>query len=252
MDLSQKNVLITGASRGIGRSIAQKFSDQGARIAVHFKDNTQAAEETIAALTGNSHLLVQADLADPKEVDLMVQKTIGNMGKIDVLVNNAGIYTTYSISELNYQEWLQNWQDTININLLGAANVSFLVARHMMSFQGGKIINISSRGAFRGEPNSPAYGASKAGLNSMSQSLAVALAPFNILVYVIAPGFVITDMTSKILSGPDGDAVRAQSPLKRAASPEEIADTALFLASKQTDYLTGSIIDINGASYLRS
>ena len=174
------------------------------------------------------------------------------MDKIDILVNNAGISTTHSISELNYQEWLQHWQDMININLLGAANVSFLIAKHMMSYQEGKIINISSRGAFRGEPNSPAYGASKAGMNSMSQSLAVALAPFNILVYVIAPGFVETDMTSKLLSGPDGNSIRAQSPLNRAASPEEIAETALFLASKQTDYLTGSIIDINGASYLRS
>ena len=114
------------------------------------------------------------------------------------------------------------------------------------------MINISSRGAFRGEPLSPAYGASKAGLNSMSQSLAKALGPHNIFVYVIAPGFVVTDMTTEFLEGPQGDVIRSQSPLNRAARPEEIADTALFLASGETEYLTGCIIDVNGASYLRS
>jgi NAD(P)-dependent dehydrogenase (short-subunit alcohol dehydrogenase family) len=252
MDSCKKNVLITGASRGIGRAIAQKFAGQGARIAVHYQNNQKAAEKTIASLDGKSHLMIQADLADPGAVDRMVQDVIRSMEKIDILVNNAGVYTTYAISELSYQEWLQEWHKTVSVNLFGAANVSFLVARHMIPFREGKIITISSRGAFRGEPNSPAYGASKAGLNAMSQSLAVALAPFNIYVYVIAPGFVETDMTSKMLSGPEGEAIRAQSPLHRAAKPEEIAETALFLAFKNTDYLTGSIIDINGASYLRS
>jgi 3-oxoacyl-[acyl-carrier protein] reductase len=252
MDSYKKNVLITGASRGIGRAIAQKFAGQGARIAVHYQNNRKAAEKTMASLAGKSHLMIQADLADSGDVDRMVRDVICSMEKIDILVNNAGVYTTYAISELNYQEWLQEWQKTMSVNLFGAANVSFLVARHMIPFREGKIITISSRGAFRGEPNSPAYGASKAGLNAMSQSLAVALAPFNIYVYVIAPGFVETDMTSDMLSGPEGEAIRAQSPLHRAAKPEEIAETALFLAFKSTDYLTGSIIDINGASYLRS
>jgi 3-oxoacyl-[acyl-carrier protein] reductase len=252
MDSYKKNVLITGASRGIGRAIAQKFAGQGARIAVHYQNNRKAAEKTMASLAGKSHLMIQADLADSGDIDRMVRDVICSMEKIDILVNNAGVYTTYAISELNYQEWLQEWQKTMSVNLFGAANVSFLVARHMIPFREGKIITISSRGAFRGEPNSPAYGASKAGLNAMSQSLAVALAPFNIYVYVIAPGFVETDMTSDMLSGPEGEAIRAQSPLHRAAKPEEIAETALFLAFKSTDYLTGSIIDINGASYLRS
>ncbi|MCH6573537.1 MAG: SDR family oxidoreductase [Proteobacteria bacterium] len=115
-----------------------------------------------------------------------------------------------------------------------------------------KIINISSRGAFRGEPNAPAYGASKAGLNSMSQSLAQALAGSDIMVYAIAPGFVETEMAFALLDGPDGDAIRAQSPLGRAAKPAEIANTIAFLAGPDTDYLTGTIIDINGASYLRN
>ena len=117
---------------------------------------------------------------------------------------------------------------------------------------GGKIINISSRGAFRGEPQAPAYGAAKAGLNAMSQSLAQALAPHNIMVYAIAPGFVETDMAAIVLDGPEGPAIRAQSPLNRVGRPEEIAGIAVFLAGPGTDYLTGCIIDANGASYLRT
>jgi NAD(P)-dependent dehydrogenase (short-subunit alcohol dehydrogenase family) len=124
--------------------------------------------------------------------------------------------------------------------------------QHMKENGGGKIVNVSSRGAFRGEPDAPAYGASKAGLNALSQSMALALAPHNIFVYVVAPGFVETDRIAPLLSGPRGDAIRAQSPFGRVAYPEEVANTVLFLASEGTDYLTGCIVDINGASYLRT
>jgi len=122
----------------------------------------------------------------------------------------------------------------------------------MLNINGGKIINITSRGAFRGEPEAPAYGASKAGQNAMSQSLAKALAPFNIYVYAVAPGWVETDMSTEFLAGPEGENILKQSPLGRIAKPEEIASAVLFLASKDADYMTGSIIDINGASYLRT
>jgi NAD(P)-dependent dehydrogenase (short-subunit alcohol dehydrogenase family) len=130
--------------------------------------------------------------------------------------------------------------------------MSFCIIQHMKERGGGKIVNVSSRGAFRGEPDAPAYGASKAGLNAMSQSLAKALAPHNIFVYVVAPGFVETDMAAPALSGPKGNAIRQQSPLGRVALPEEVAQAVTFLASEGTDYLTGCIVDINGASYLRS
>ncbi len=122
----------------------------------------------------------------------------------------------------------------------------------MLQRGGGKIINITSRGAFRGEPNAPAYGASKAGLNAFSQSMAQALAPNNIFIYAVAPGFVETDMAASVLDGPEGDAIRSQSPLDRVARPEEVARVVLFLAGRGTDYLTGGIIDVNGASYMRS
>jgi len=121
-----------------------------------------------------------------------------------------------------------------------------------MEHGGGRIVNVSSRGAFRGEPEGPAYGASKAGLNAMSQSLAQRLATHNIFVGVVAPGFVETEMGARVLDGPLGDSVRAQSPLNRVARPEEVAYAVLFLASSGSEFSTGTIIDVNGASYLRS
>jgi len=249
---SEKNVLITGASRGIGRAIAHGFAELGARVAVHYHQNRQAAERTLAELPGGPHPLVQADVSDPGSVRKMVDAVVREMGTIHVLVNNAGIYETYTMVELTYEEWQETWERTIRTNLMGPANTSFCVAQHMKEQGGGKIVNVSSRGAFRGEPRAPGYGASKAGLNALSQSMAQALAPYNILVYVVAPGFVETDMSSPDLSGAKGDAIRAQSPLGRVASPEEVARTVVFLASEGTDYLTGCIVDINGASYLRS
>jgi NAD(P)-dependent dehydrogenase (short-subunit alcohol dehydrogenase family) len=136
-------------------------------------------------------------------------------------------------------------------NLIGAANAAFCAAQHMMRHGGGRIVNVSSRGAFRGEPDSPAYGASKAGVNAMSQSLAKALAPHNIIVTAVAPGWVETDMATDHLAE-RGDEMRQQSPLGRIAQPREVAYTILFLASEGAEFLTGAIVDINGASYLRT
>jgi len=247
-----KNVLVTGASRGIGRAIAHKFAEMGARVAIHYHQNRQAAEQTLTGLPGGPHSLFQADVSVPESVRKMVDEVIRQMETIDVLVNNAGIYEKYPIVDLTYEEWREIWERTIRTNLMGPANTSFCVAQHMREHGGGKIVNVSSRGAFRGEPYAPDYGASKAGLNALSQSMAKALAPYNIFVYVVAPGFVDTDMSSPELSGPKGDEIRGESPLGRVASPEEVARTVVFLASEGTDYLTGCIVDINGASYLRS
>ena len=252
MSFANKNVLVTGASRGIGRAIAHKFAELGARVAVHYHQNRQAAEQTLSGLPGGPHPLIQADVSVAESVRKMVDDVIRELGTIDVLVNNAGIYERYPIVDLTYEEWQEIWERTIGTNLMGPANISFCVAQHMREHGGGKIVNVSSRGAFRGEPYAPDYGASKAGLNALSQSMAKALAPYNIFVYVVAPGFVGTDMSSPELSGPKGDEIRGQSPLGRVASPEEVAGTVVFLASEGTDYLTGCIVDINGASYLRS
>jgi len=248
MSFEQKVVLITGAARGIGRAIAQQFAAQEARIALHYNTNQTAAETTLAALPGNGHALFQADLSCPAEVEQLAQSVITQMGRIDVLVNNAAVYTDHPINETDYDTWQVAWHQTIDVNLMAAANLMFWASQQMRQQGGGRIVNISSRGAFRGEPTAPAYGASKAALNAMSQSLAQALAPDNIFVYVVAPGFVETERVAYKLS----DDIRQQSPLKRVAHPDEVARTVLFLASPGTDFLTGCIVDVNGASYLRS
>jgi 3-oxoacyl-[acyl-carrier protein] reductase len=191
-------------------------------------------------------------LSDATSIGDLVQKALNEMGKIDVLVNNAGVYEFHPVATSSFEQWRQSWERTVSTNLMGPAHLSFHVVRHMLNTGGGKIINITSRGAFRGEPNAPAYGASKAGLNAFSQSMAQALAPHNIFIYAVAPGFVETDMAASVLAGPEGDAIRAQSPLNRVARPAEVARVVLFLATEGTDYLTGSIIDVNGASYLRT
>lgn len=252
MDFTDQNVLITGSSRGIGRAAAIAFARAGARVAVHYRGNQTAALETLQLMPGDSHLMVQADVADARQVHDMVQSCIQEMGQLDILVNNAGIFIPHPIDECSYEQWQDAWQKTLSTNLTGAANCCYCAAQVMIAQGHGRIINITSRGAFRGEPDHPAYGASKAGLNALSQSLALKLGPHGISVYAIAPGFVETDMTTSILEGPEGEAIRRQSPLERVAKPEDVAYAILFYASQPAAFLTGGILDVNGASYLRS
>lgn len=252
MDFSGKNVLVTGGSRGIGRAIARGFADRGARVAISYRTNRQAADDTLAALPGGPHLAVQADVADPASVERLIEQAVATLGRLDVVVNNAGVWVDHVLEEVDFDAWQDAWRRVLDTNLVGAANVSYLAARHMIEHGGGRIVNVSSRGAFRGEPDGPAYGASKAGLNAMSQSLAKRLAPHNIFVGVVAPGFVDTDMAARYLDTPRGDEIRAQSPLGRVARPEEVALAVMFLAADGTEFMTGAILDVNGASYLRT
>lgn len=251
MDFSGKTVLVTGASRGIGRAIAAGFAQRGAKVAVHYNRNQAAADETIQQLDGDGHITVQAEISDADAVQQMIADVVKQFGRLDILVNNAGIYEEHPLFDVDYAAWQDVWRRTIEINLLGAANAAYCAAQHMRQQGGGRIVNVSSRGAFRGEPVANAYGASKAGMNSLGQSLAKYLAPFNIFVGTVAPGFVETDMVADILDEPIGDEIRAQSPLGRVARPEEVAYAVLFLASDGAEFSTGTIIDVNGASYLR-
>ena len=208
------------------------------------------------SLPGNGHVVVRADLADAEAVRSMVDDAAGRLGGLDVLVNNAGVYLAHSVLDGSYEQWQQGWRDTLGVNLIGAANVTWCAVRHMVArgdgTSGGRIVNVGSRGAFRGEPTHPAYGASKAGLHALGQSLAVALAPHGITVASVAPGYVETDMTSEELATLAGDAIRAQSPFNRVATAEEIADAVVYLASPRAEWASGAILDLNGASYLRS
>lgn len=252
-DFTGKTVLVTGGSRGIGKACAILFATAGANVIITCKTGVAEAEETLKSLHKQGHhAAFQLDVTEPKAVEQVFEKIVAQYGRVDVLVNNAGIYKGHKILEVDYAAWQAAWQQTLATNLIGVSNLCFFAARHMKEAGGGKIINISSRGAFRGEPDHPAYGASKAGLNAMSQSLAVALAPHNITVGVIAPGFVETDMAKNYLEGKEGEAVKGQSPLNRVATAEEVARAVAIFASNGIEAMTGGIWDVNGASYLRS
>ncbi|MFC5268194.1 SDR family NAD(P)-dependent oxidoreductase [Kribbella qitaiheensis] len=242
-------MLVTGASRGIGAAVARAFAAAGDRVAVHYGSSEANAEAVLAELPGEGHVLAQADLSDPAAILEMVDSAASALGSIDVLVNNAGVYHPHPIRKTSYDEWQQAWAGTLGVNLVGAANVTWCAVRHMG--RGGRIVNVSSRGAFRGEPNQPAYGASKAGLISFSQSLARALGPEGIAVTTIAPGWTTTDMAAEALSGEGYDRRRLESPLERVASPAEVAAAIVYLASAEAEFATGTVLDFNGGSHLR-
>jgi 3-oxoacyl-[acyl-carrier protein] reductase len=246
-------VLVTGGSRGIGAAIARAFAERGDRVAVHCRDAVAAAEVVRDSLNGDQHVVVRADLAVPAEVRAMVDAAAAGLGGLDVLVNNAGIYLDHPVLGTSYEEWQAAWQATLGVNLIGAANVTWCAVQHMTASaqRGGRIVNVGSRGAFRGEPSHPAYGASKAGLHAFGQSLAVALAPHGITVASVAPGYVATDMTAAELATAAGDVIRAQSPFDRVATVQEIAAAVVYLASPEAEWASGAVLDLNGASYLR-
>ena len=243
-------VLVTGASRGIGRAVAQAFAELGDRVAVHHRGSPGLAAEVLAGLPGEGHVVVQADLADAAAVRQMVDAAHAGLGGLDVLVNNAGTFLPHPITEVSYEQWQDAWREILAVNLTGAANVTWCAVQYMKA-TGGRIVNVTSRGAYRGEPRHPAYGASKAGLNSFGQSMARALAPFGIAVASVAPGFVETAMARPDLDAAQGDEIRAQSPFGRVATTGEVAAAVVYLASAQAEWASGAVLDLNGASYFR-
>jgi len=206
----------------------------------------------MAALAGDGHRLYKCDIVDPEAVGQLIDQADQDFDGLDVLVNNAGISQRHRFEDIDYATWRETWQRIVDTNLTGPSNLCFCAAKKMIARGGGKIVNVSSRGAFRGEPLMPWYGASKAGMNAMGQSLAQALGPKGVFVYTVAPGFVETEMAAATLASPEGDNIRNQSSMGRVAQPGEIASTIGFLAFEAPQFMTGCIIDVNGASYLRS
>jgi 3-oxoacyl-[acyl-carrier protein] reductase len=247
--------LVTGAGRGIGAAIAQALAAAGHRVAVHTGRDLAGAERVAAALPGTGHTVVVGDLADARVCAEVVSQTVATLGDLDVLVNNAGVFEAHPVDAVDYGTWQSAWQRTVAVNLLGPANLAWQAVEHLRRRStgpaGGRLLAVGSRGAYRGEPHTPAYGASKAALHAMTQSLAVALGGYGIVCAAVAPGFVDTDMARRVLDGPDGDAVRAQSPFGRVATPEEIAATVAWLATDAPEWISGAVLDANGASYLR-
>lgn len=252
-----RSVLVTGASGGIGAAVARRFAEAGDTVAVHYRGDRSGAENTLASLDSGGHVLVDGDVGEPEGAARVVGRAIEQLGAVDVLVCNAAVAPSatnrHAIGDVSYAEWAAVFRSMIDVNLLGAANLAWAVATHLIDRETpGAIVNIGSRGAFRGEPEHPAYAASKAGLHALGQSLALALAPHSISVTSVAPGFIATPRQFAKLESDEGDALRAQSPFGRVGTPDEIAAAVFWLASPDAAWCSGAILDANGASYLRS
>ncbi|HJT37021.1 MAG TPA: SDR family oxidoreductase [Actinomycetota bacterium] len=249
MRFDGKRVIVTGGSGSLGHAVSIAFAREGARVAVHYHSDRAAAAATLDAMTGDGHFSVCADMTDAGQVRSMIDDAAGRLGGLDVLVNCAGIHLAQPICDTSYEEWQEQWTRTLAVNVQAMANVTWCAIRHMAD--GGVIVGISSRGAFRGEPEHPAYGASKAALNNFAGSMAIALAPRGIRVATVAPSVVQADPNAPYLHDVTPEQVHWQSPTGRSATPEDVANAVLFLASDEGAFATGAVLDLNGASYLR-
>lgn len=250
LDLTGRRALVTGSSRGIGLAVAALLARHGAQVAIHARTDNSRTQEALDTLPGNGHTILAADLADPDAAAALAGQAAEALGGLDIVVNNAGIYETMPTAGEDPERWRQIWEQTIAINLTAPALIC-QAAIPLVEPNQGYIINVSSRGAYRGEAEAPAYGASKSGLNNLGQSLAVALAPRGVKIITLAPGWVETDMTREILQGAVGPEVLAQFPMGRVIEPDELAWLVLLSVSGKVDSLTGTVIDLSGASYLR-
>jgi 3-oxoacyl-[acyl-carrier protein] reductase len=243
MNLNGKIALITGASRGIGRACALHFASLGAAVAVNYSTSSAQAEEAVREIVdkGGKALAVKADVSNAAEVEAMFDETINTLGGLDILVNNAGITKDTLLIRMKEEDW----DRVLDINLKGAFLCTKQAAKYMMKKRQGRIINISSVIGIAGNSGQANYAASKAGIIGFSKSAAKELASRGILVNIIAPGFIETDMTG-VLPEHVKEAILAQIPLGRYGNPMDIAYLAAFLASEQSQYITGQVIHVDG------
>ncbi|MCI7657028.1 3-oxoacyl-[acyl-carrier-protein] reductase [Anaerotignum sp.] len=239
--LKGKTAIVTGGSRGIGAAICKRFAEQGANIALLYAGNTQKAEETKAALLemGVKAEAYQCNVADAEQVAAVCKEIIKEFGGADILVNNAGITKDKLVPMMK----VPDFDSVVDTNLKGAFYMIKQLYPVFMKQKSGKIINISSVSGLMGNPGQTNYSASKAGLIGLTKSVAKELASRNVNCNAIAPGFVATDMTENLS---ENNALVDHIPMKRFAQPEDIANLALFLASDQSDYITGEVIRIDG------
>jgi 3-oxoacyl-[acyl-carrier protein] reductase len=247
MRLKGKNALVTGGSRGIGRAIALKFADEGANVAFTFLSSDEAAAELESELgeRGVEANAIKADASSFAAAEETIAAVIDRWGTVDVLVNNAGITRDNLLLRMSEQDW----DAVIDTNLKSAFNLCKAVYRPMMKQRQGKIINVSSVVGASGNAGQSNYAASKAGLVGFSKSLARELASRGVCVNVLAPGYVTTAMTEAI-SDTAREAMLAQIPLGRPAEADEIASAAVFLASPESDYITGHVLHVNGGMFM--
>ncbi|PWA13472.1 beta-ketoacyl-ACP reductase [Pueribacillus theae] len=241
--LKNKAALVTGASRGIGRAIALKLAEQGAKVAVNFAGREDKAAEVVNEIIqkGGEAFAIQANVADMEDVQRMVKEAITRFGSLDILVNNAGITRDNLIMRMKEDEW----DDVINTNLKGVFNCTKAVTRQMMKQRFGRIINITSIVGVSGNPGQANYVAAKAGVIGLTKTTAKELASRNITANAIAPGFIETEMTDQLDDALKEEMLK-QIPLSKLGRPEDIASFVAFLASEESGYMTGQTLHVDG------
>ncbi len=244
--LDGKAALVTGASRGIGRAIAEELAHEGAKVAINYQSNDDKAKEVVEVITkfGGTCILAKANLADPKEARAMVKRVATEFGRLDVLVNNAGITRDKSLRKMTDEDWIQVIQTNLNaVFFCTSAAIPIMVEQNF-----GRIINISSMNGQIGAFGQANYAASKGGIIAFTKTAALELAKANITVNTIAPGFTETDMFAKVPANIQ-DQIKGRIPVGRFAHPEEIAKAVTFLAADGA-YITGQQINVNGGAYM--
>ncbi|MGB9835714.1 MAG: SDR family NAD(P)-dependent oxidoreductase [Candidatus Saccharicenans sp.] len=249
INLSGKTALVTGGSRGIGRATALMLAEAGADVVIHYQKQEKAALEVkhLAESKGVRALAIKAEISSRQDVENMVQSVLDKWGSIDILVNNAGIWTYGEMGNMPEEVW----RETMAVNLDGVYYATNAVVPAMKKKRQGWIVNVASTAAVRGEAFHSHYAASKGALVSLTKSLAVELAPFNIRVNCVAPGWVETDMCTEVFSDPEfKEKVRQSIPLKRIPPPEDVAGPIVFLVSDLATHIIGEILNVNGGSVL--
>lgn len=250
INLSGLNILVTGASKGIGKAIATKLAEAGATIGVHYNESTREAE-SLASIIGNQSRPFQADLSKSGEASKLFERVSLEMGSIEILINNAGVAIP-SKMDAPEKDWIDKWNTTMMVNLTSAAVLSKKAVEHFVKRRAaGRIINIASRAAFRGDKEEYiAYAASKAGLISLTQSVARNFGDQGIKAFSIAPGFVRTEMAQEFIKQFGEEEVKGDIALERLTEAKDISPLVTFIASGMADHATGSTFDLNAGSYM--
>ncbi len=257
IDLTGKRILVTGASRGIGKAIAKGMGASGGKVVIHYNKNAAPAE-ALAEEIGENAFCLPANLADPVQCAALFESAVDRLGGLDVLVNNAGISIYMPLDE-PVEQWAKDWQEIMAVNLMSVELLSRLAVNQFKAQnqeagteqRGGRIINIASRAAFRGDtPEYMTYAASKAGMVALTKSIARAFGKDDVAAFLVAPGFTRTDMAQDFIDAFGEGLVLNDLALNRLTEPADIAPLIVFLASGLADHATGTSIDVNAGSYM--